>query len=172
MRAGQTESAATHINDLLLKKPYSGVYLNLKALISLKQNDPESALRYLKKAVSIAPDDTRTLLSLGTAKMLMGEYGSAEHYLKRVSRPFSSNMTVLFLLLENSIRSVNFEKAEMYADQLLSNFSTFKILNALEDASQPNLQPPLSTELITPIISKKLEAMYRKIQESATTDGA
>jgi tetratricopeptide (TPR) repeat protein len=172
MRAGEIETAAKHIDDLLSKKPGSGIYLNLKALILLKLNHPETAGEFLKKAVSIAPDDARILLSLGTAKMLMGHYVLAEHYLKRVSGQFNNDMTSLLLLLENSIRSEDFEEAEIYADQLLSNFSTFKILNALEQAGQPNLQPPLSTQLITPVISKKLKAQSRKIQELANKDGA
>lgn len=172
MRAGQIEDAAKHINDLLSKKPYSIVYLNLKALILLKQNDVEAACEYLNKAVSIAPDDAMTLRSLGTSKMLLEKYISAEHYLKRVSGSFIRDMTTSLLLLENSVRSENFEKAEKYADHLLSNFSTSKILNALEQASRPNLEPPLSTELITPVISKKLEAQSIQIQELANTNGA
>jgi Tfp pilus assembly protein PilF len=172
IRAGQMENATKNIDKLISEKPDSDEYLNLKALILLKQNDPETAWEYLKKAVSIAPDDARTLLSLGTAKMLMGQYVSAEHYLKRVSGQFNNDMTSLLLFLENSVRSEDFEKAEMYADQLLSNFSTFKILNALEQAGQPNLQPPLSIQLITPVISKKLKAQSRKIQELANTHGA
>jgi len=169
MRAGQIENATKHMDDLLSRNPDSGVYLNLKALILLKQNDPEMAWEYLKKVVSIAPDDVRMLLSIGTSKMLMGEYLSAEHYLERVSGPFNRNLTALFLLMENSVRSENFEKAEMYADQLLSNFSTSQILGALEQAVQPNLQPPLSTELITPVISKKLEVQSGKILEFSNT---
>jgi tetratricopeptide (TPR) repeat protein len=172
LRDGQIEAAAKHIDDLLSKNSDLSVYLNLKALILLKQNDPEAAWEYLKKTVSIVPDDARTLLGLGTTKMLMGEYVSAEHYLKRVSGPFNRDITALLLLMENSVLSEDLEKAEMYADQLLSNFSTFKIMNALEEACRPNLQPPLSTELITPVISKKLATQSKKIQELANTDGA
>jgi protein O-mannosyl-transferase len=170
MRAGQMEKVSKHMDELLKKKPDSAAYLNLKTLILLNQNKPATALHYVKQAVSIAPDDETTFLNLGSARMLMGEYTSAEHYFKRVPGPFTRNMTALFLLMENSVRSEDFEKAEMYADHLLSNFSTFKIMNSLEQAGRPNLQPPLSIELITPVISKKLEAQSGKIQELANTD--
>jgi tetratricopeptide (TPR) repeat protein len=171
IRAGQMENVSKHLNELLSKKPDSVAYLNLKAFILLNQNKPETALHYVKQAVSIAPDDETTLLNIGTARMLMGEYTSAEHHLKRVPVPFNQSLTALLLLMENSVRSEDFEKAKMYADLLLSNFSTFKIMSALEESGQPNLQPPLSAELLTPVISKKLAAQSRKIQELANADG-
>jgi tetratricopeptide (TPR) repeat protein len=172
IRAGQMENVTKHIDKLISEKPDSDDYLNLKALILLNQNDPENAWNYLKQVVSIAPDDEMTLLNLGTARMLMGEYVSAERYLKRVSGPFNRNMTALFLLMENSVRSGNPQKAETYADQLLSGFTTDQILNSLDQTSQTYLQWPLSTELIVPVILERLENKSRKIQELANTDGA
>jgi protein O-mannosyl-transferase len=171
IRAGQMENVTKHIDTLISEKPDSDVYLNLKALVLLNQNDPDNAWKYVKKAVSVASGDERTLLNLGTARMLMGEYVSAERYLKRVPGQFNRNMKALFLLIENSIRSGNTQKAETYADHLLSGFTTDQILNSLDQTRQTYLQWPLSTELIIPVILERLENKSRKIQELANIDG-
>jgi Flp pilus assembly protein TadD len=171
IRAGQMENVIEHIDDLIAQKPDSGDYLNLKALILLHQNDAEHAWNYLKKAVSIVPDDEKTLLNLGTAKMIMGEYVSAEHYLRRASEFFEKNLTALLLLVENSVRSGNFQKAEKYADQLLSDFYTPQILNSLDLTNQTSLQWPISPELIAPVISERLKDQSSKLRELTKTDG-
>jgi protein O-mannosyl-transferase len=172
IRAGQKDDLSNHIDNLISEKPDSHIYLNLKALILLNQNDPEKAWNYLKQAVSIAPDDKRTLLNLGTARMLMGEYVLAERYLKRVPGPFNRNMTALFLLIENSIRSGNTQKAVTYADHLLSGFTIDQILESLDKDNQTNLQWPFSIELIVPVISERLENRSGKIQNLGNFDGA
>jgi protein O-mannosyl-transferase len=171
IRTGQMENVTKHIDKLISEKPDSDDYLNLKVLIMLNQNDPENAWHYLKQAISIAPDAEMTLLNLGTTRMLMGEYVSAERYLKRVPGPFKKNMTALFLLMENSIRSGDSQKAETFTDYLLSGFTTDKILNSLDQANQTYLQLPLSTELVVPILLQRLEKKSRKIQELANIDG-
>jgi protein O-mannosyl-transferase len=172
MIAGQMTDVTKHVNHLLSRKPNSEVYLNLKALILLKQNDLENAWFFLKKILSIAPDEDMTLLNIGTAKMMLGDYELAERYLKRVPGSYKRHMTALFLLVENSIRSGNSHAAETYAEHLLSNFTTDQILNSLDQTSQIYLQWPFSTELIAPIISERLENRSVKFQELANIDGA
>jgi protein O-mannosyl-transferase len=171
IRAGQMENVTKHIDTLISEKPDSDVYLNLKALVLLNQNDSDNAWKYVKKAVSVAPGDEKTLLNLGTVRMLMGKYISAERHLMRVPGQFNRNMTALFLLIENSIRSGNIQKAETHADHLLSGFTTEQILNSLDQTSQTYLQWPLSTKLIVPVILERLENKSRKIHELANIDG-
>jgi protein O-mannosyl-transferase len=171
LQLGQIDHATYHIDYLLSKNSASDIYLNLKTLMLLHQNDPESAWIYAKKAVSVAPEDEATLLNLGTAKMKMGEYVSAEHYLRRVSELFDRNITALLLLLENSVRSGNIQKAEQYAGHLLSHFNTAQILSSLGQANQTSLQWPLTPELIAPIISERLNNQSRKLRELAKIDG-
>lgn len=140
-------------------------------MILLNQYAPEKAWNYLKQAVSIAPDDETTLLNLGTARMLMGEYKVAEHYLKRIPGYSNSKMTALLLLIENSIRSGNAQKAETYADHLLSGFTIAQILDSLGQTSQRHLQWSFSIELIVPVISERLENKAKKIQEIESING-
>ncbi len=127
LQAGQIENATNHIEYLLTIRPNSGTYLNLKARILLHQNDPETAWKYSKRAVSVAPDDEMTLLNLGISKMMMGKYVSAERYLRRVAESFNGNLSSLLLLVENSVRSGNMPKAETYSDHLLSQFNAAQI---------------------------------------------
>lgn len=172
IRTGKMENVSKHMDELILKNPDSDVYLNLKALVLLNQNKPENAWHYVKQAVSIAPYDETTLLNLGTTRMLMEKYASAERHLTQVTGLFPRNMTALLLLMENSIRSGNRQKAETYADYLLSGFTTNQIQNALDQTQQTDLQWPFSSELIAPVISELLENRAKKIQKQANIDGA
>lgn len=156
IRAGRMTDAMEFVDQLLTTKPESAVNLNLKAFILLKQKDLENALIYIKKAIKLSPDDRKTLRNIGVYKIMTHEYDSAEHFLKRLRGPFNKNITALFLLIENSIKSGKIQKAETYADNLISEFSATQIIKALTQNAEDELEWPVATNLIAPVITKSM----------------
>jgi hypothetical protein len=127
-------------------------------LAKIRAGQMENVTKHIDELISEKPDSDDYL----NLKALMGEYVSAERYLKRVPGPFNRNMTALFLLIENSIRSGDSQKAETYADYLLSGFTTDKILNSLDQTNQTYIQWPFLAELIVPVILERLEKNSEK----------
>jgi Tfp pilus assembly protein PilF len=156
IQMGEMEEALVYIDQLLSKYPESAEYLNAKAFILIKQNDLDNALTYLIKAIEKAPDDEKILLSLGLLKNLSGKYVSAEHYLKRLYNRNPKNITALLLLIENSVNSGNIQQAEIYAENLISEFSVKEISISLEQKPSIVLQWMLKRDHVVPVIVRKM----------------
>lgn len=165
LRSDQIDDVQEHIDYLLSKEPEVPAYLNIKAAVLLKQNDPEKALTYLIKAIKIAPDTERTLLYTGIAKMMTENHTSADYYFNRLYQRFPHKPVNLFFLIENSVRAGNSEKAAFYAENLISTFSVPDILNALKEDADKDLQWPIRTDLIAPVISQKISEISFMSQE-------
>ncbi|MGB5849117.1 MAG: tetratricopeptide repeat protein, partial [Ignavibacteriaceae bacterium] len=70
---------------LKIDKQNPNVFFILGNIAVLKQNDPQSALRYYKKAVELNPDITDGLINLGNTYAVLGEYEkSIESYKKEL----------------------------------------------------------------------------------------
>lgn len=156
LRSDRIDDVQEHVDYLLSKEPEVPAYLNIKAAVLLKQNDPEKALTYLIKAIKIAPDTERTLLYTGIAKMMTENHTSADHYFNRLYQRFPHQPVNLFFLIENSVRAGNIEKAAFYAINLISTFSVPDILNTLREDADKDLQWSIRTDLIVPVISQKI----------------
>jgi len=169
LRSDQIDDVHEHVDYLLSREPEVPAYLNIKAAVLLKQNDPEKALTYLIKAIKIAPDTERSLLYTGIAKMMTEDYTSADHYFNRLYQRFSYKPVNLFFLIENSIKAGNLQKANFYAGNLISTFSVPKISNALKKNVDIDLQWPIRVDLIAPVITQKfseLPLMSREISDN------
>ncbi|EMS80851.1 tetratricopeptide repeat protein [Desulfotignum phosphitoxidans] len=165
LRSDRIDDVQEHVDYLLSKEPEVPAYLNIKAAVLLKQDDPEKALTYLIKAIKIAPDTERTLLYTGIGKMMRHNYTSADHYFNRLYQRFPQKPVNLFFLIENSVRAGNSEKAASYAENLISTFSVPEILNALREDADIDLQWPIRTDLIAPVISQKISELSLMSQE-------
>ncbi|MGB5895177.1 MAG: tetratricopeptide repeat protein [Ignavibacteriaceae bacterium] len=72
-------------SSLKIDKQNPNVFFILGNIAVLKQNDPQSALRYYKKAVELNPDITDGLINLGNTYAVLGEYEKAiESYKKEL----------------------------------------------------------------------------------------
>jgi tetratricopeptide (TPR) repeat protein len=165
LRSDRINDVQEHVDYLLSKEPEVPAYLNIKAAVLLKQNDPEKALTYLIKAIKIAPDTERTLLYTGIAKMMTENHTSADRYFNRLYQRFPFKPANLFFLIENSVRAGHIEKAAFYAENLISNFSVPDLLNALREDADMDLQWPIRTDLIAPVISQKISELSLMSQE-------
>jgi tetratricopeptide (TPR) repeat protein len=136
--------AAEHI-DILIKKRYnSEVYLNLKALILIKQNKLEEAIPYLADALRLAPNSRETLLYAGVTQSLLGRYEKADWFLKRAHSIYPKDPLILVCLADNSLRARKNEAADSYLDSLLTVMDEKKLLDFLKKQSNDNRSLPLS----------------------------
>lgn len=156
IKNGQLDSAMEHNKKLLKSHPEKMEYLNTKAFIHLKKNEPKKALTDLTKAVGKNSDDENVNLSLGLTKSMLGKYKPAEHYLSRVVDSPSRGTVALLLLIENSVRAKDLQRAENYAKELLSTASPETIRENLKEADEPGMMWPISAELAAPVVSEVL----------------
>jgi len=102
---GRWDTAAAHIDYLLLKNDAHEEYMNLKGLILLRQKRFEEAIEYFQKSLIAAPRSDTPLIGLGVAYSLSGDYDRAEMALRQAHQFSAKRMTVLFGLIDNSIRA-------------------------------------------------------------------
>jgi tetratricopeptide (TPR) repeat protein len=166
---GDMEGADTQIKKLLAKNPESVNFLCMQAVILLRQNHVDQALTHLIKAVTMAPDDDNVRILLGAARYLAGHHGAAENQFERAYSLSGKKMTALFLLIQNSVRSGNTQKAGRYAGQLVSMSGAASIADALRQIRHSKLDWLLSKKLLTPVISDAMTAHARKISQISTS---
>jgi tetratricopeptide (TPR) repeat protein len=77
MEQGGLDQTTTHFQEMLEKKPQSGIALYGLGLVSLRRNDPQKALDYLKKAAHYVPSDAKIRGALGQAYFQLERYDEA-----------------------------------------------------------------------------------------------
>jgi tetratricopeptide (TPR) repeat protein len=163
--AGKWNTAAAHIDYLLLKNDDHEEYLNLKGLILLRQNRFAEAIEYFRKSLSVAPRSNTPLIGLGVACSLSGDYRRAEMALKQAHQVAPNSMTALFGLIDNSLRAGDIDRATKYADSLIGHYSAAVIRDELNRLPNNNLLPPISPVQISRVIEKQLAQNSKKIPE-------
>ncbi len=153
---GNFKEASENVDYILSKGLIHEDYLNLKGYLLLWQEKPEEALPYFRKALSMVPRDSGTLLNTGAAYSHMGRHKNAELFLKHAARNSSCDMIIYFCLIENSLRAGDESSAGKYTEKLLASFSLKSIQNELERLPGNHRSVPVSRELIAPMIKKKL----------------
>jgi len=131
-------------------------YFNIKGFILLWQKKPKEALRYFRKALSLAPNESNILINTSVALSLMGSHKNAEWFLHRAAQKSSGDIMIYFSLIENSLRADDESNAEKYTEKLFTLFSLKTIETNLEALSRNRRSAPVSQELIYPIIKRKL----------------
>ena len=163
--SGKWDSAAAHVDYLLLKSDNHEEYLNLKGLILLRQKKFAEAIEYFRKSLSVAPRSNMPLIGLGVAYSLWGDFDRAETALKHAYQVHPNSMTTLFSLIDNSLRAGNIDRATKYADSLIDRYSAAVIRDELNRLANDNLVPPLSFEPISRVIEKQLAQNLKKAPE-------
>jgi len=159
---GKIDEASEHVDVLLAAHKNSGVYLNTKGLLLLKQKNAVKALPYLKKAWRTYPNSRPIRFNLAMALSLTENYQDAQKLLQQTDYRPAKNITTLFCLIENSVRAGDAAASEAYAEELLSAYKPEIIRQSLNRHLEDYLQVPLQKELITPAIESRLAAIQEK----------
>jgi tetratricopeptide (TPR) repeat protein len=171
MAVGELDEALQHIDVLLKKRPIdyklkdsekiSRQYLLcLKALVLLKQNSFSGALTSAKEAVILAPDDPLALANIGLALCKMGEYQEADKYLSKLyALQRNPELITFLLLLENSLRSKDLEKANEVATHIVLTFPVKDIFSTLAQLDKSGTLQPLDPKILQPCLLQKLSEL-------------
>ena len=166
IKLGRWNSASEHSDDLLSKHAGHEGYLNQKGLILLRQKRYDEAIEYFRKSLAIAPRFKTTLIGLGVAFCLNGNYSKAEIVLRRARQLPPENMIALLGLIENSLRDGDIPRAMEYTDKLLNTYNITAIKHQLKNLSNGNLLPPLSPGLISQGIARLLTEESKEFSET------
>jgi len=132
-------------------------YFNIKGFILLWQKKPKEALRYFRKALSLAPNKSNILINTGVALSLMGSHKNAEWFLHRAAQnSIGGDIMIYFSLIENSLRADDVASADKYTEKLFASFNLKTIKANLNILSRNYRFAPVSQKLIAPIIKNKL----------------
>jgi len=159
---GKINEASEHVDVLLAAHKNSGMYLNTKGLLLLKQKNAVEALSYLKKAWRAYPNNRPIRFNLAMALSLTENYQDAQKLLKQTDYRPAPNITTLFCLIENSVRAGDAAASEAYAEELLSTYKPEIIRQSLNRHLEGYLQVPLQKELITTVLESRLAGINEK----------
>jgi tetratricopeptide (TPR) repeat protein len=150
--AGNWDAAEDHIDNLLSKDNAHGKYLSLKGLVLLHQKKYDTAIQHFRASLKSSPFSKESLMNLGIAYSLRGNYSSAESYLIRAHQVHPKNMIPLLGLIENRVRAADYKTAKKYVGVLSSIYSRGEIINQLQSLSKDHLSLFLSAEAISPVL--------------------
>ena len=165
IKLGRWNSASEHADYLLSKHADHEGYLNQKGLILLHQKRYNEAIEYFQKSLSIAPRFKTTLMGLGVALSLNGNYGKAQIVLHRAHQTPPKSMIALLGLIENSLKAGDIPQAMDYADKLISTYNITAVKHQLRNLSNDHFVPPLSPELISQVITSLLAEKSKEFSE-------
>jgi tetratricopeptide (TPR) repeat protein len=109
---GKWNAAAEHIEYLLSKNDAHEKYLNLKGLVLLHKEKYATAIQYFRKSLKSSPLFKKSLMNLGIAYSLNGDYRNAEVYLIRAHQVHPKNMIPLLGVIENRLRAAAYKVAQ------------------------------------------------------------
>ena len=162
VKARKWEEASQKADLLISKNVSDSNYYNLKSYILLKQNQPQKAIVYLNRALSLAPRDRNSAVNLGIALSLTHKPKQAEWVLKRIYENQPADIMILMCLIENSLRASDGPGFDRYADQLMAFFSAGEIHQFLIDLAEGKIDVPLASNLLAPAIAAKLNQKFKK----------
>jgi tetratricopeptide (TPR) repeat protein len=159
------EQAAENIDSLISRQYQNARYQNIKGFILFKQNNYTKALHYLRTALHIAPSYSSVKINMGMALSLMGHHERADWFLNKAYKVSVNDILILFCLVENSVRSGNSEKTELYLEKLCHIFPVNTIANKLKELVHDNSTTPVSVKIIVPVIAKKMRHRSKEIAQ-------
>jgi tetratricopeptide (TPR) repeat protein len=153
------------VNLLLSKYPDRPSYLYLKGTLLNQQKMPEEALINLRGALRKAPKAKRALVAIGQSLNMMGKYRRAEWFYRRALKIAPNDMLTYFCLIENSLNAGEVQNSDRYIERLLARFSINKIQKQLKVTSNSIFRAHYSSDLLAPVISKKLEQLSDEVSQ-------
>jgi predicted Zn-dependent protease len=159
---GNWREAENNIDLLLEKDSNNPEYYNLKGFILLWQNRAKESLGYFKKALLLAPGESRILLNAGVSLSMTGQNQKANFFLNLASRNCPNDMIVFLALIENNIKGGNRDDAKFHTERLIKSFSSDEIKATLAKLSNLYESAPISKEIIAPWLEKKIPERIKK----------
>ncbi|SLM33155.1 hypothetical protein MTBBW1_900022 [Desulfamplus magnetovallimortis] len=140
-------------------------YLNLYALMLIKNSYFDRAIELSKKIISKEPDNYFALFHLGAAYRMKQQYDKSKHYLKHAIRVSYGNSILAYIsLLDTCLFSEDVDCMDKYGKKLLSNFTLIRILDQLKELEKENLTTPIIQQSEIYLYLKKLsDEYYQKI---------
>ena len=133
---------------------------NLTGFLLMKQNSPEEALEYFRKANQMSPWNPMVLTNVGVTLSRMGQYQKANWFLKQANQMEKGNIIPLLCLLDNHIKAENSDALKADVNELLKNFSVEYIQDTLQQISNSKSMVPISSKTIATFIADNLKLRY------------
>jgi tetratricopeptide (TPR) repeat protein len=134
--------------------------LNLMGFLLMKQDSPEEALEYFRKANQMSPRNPMVLTNVGVTLSTIGQYQKANWFLKQANQMEKGNIIPLLCLLDNHIKAENRDALKADVNELLKNFSIEYIQDTLQQISNSKSMVPLSSKTIATFIADNLKLRY------------
>ncbi len=163
VQQGDLVNAQKDIDNLLSQYENDEDYLLMKGRLLLMQGKNEASVKYFRKALSAFPYNYETSLYLGVALSRCGEYAKADIFLNNAHSLSPRDIKAFLALLENSYRAEDGHKIDIYASDLISQFTISQIQATLKNIDKDNLEVPLSQSILLGVISDKLNQTAEKI---------
>jgi len=134
--------------------------LNLMGFLLMKQDSPEEALEYFRRANQVSPRNPMVLTNVGVTLSSMGQYQKANWFLKQANQMEKGNIIPLLCLLDNHIKAENSDALKVDVNELLKNFSIEYIQDTLQQISNSKSMVPISSKTIATFIADNLKLRY------------
>ena len=151
------DEASRHVDILLKERYFNYAHPYLKGLILIRQQKATEAILYLRSALKMSPYSKDTLLNIGVAFSLSGEYSKAKRFFRRALTLYPNDALILLRLAENSLKTDDGDKADEYLGTLLSVFGGKRVQEFIERQSKDSFSLPLSYDILIPAIAEKLK---------------
>lgn len=169
IKMGRWDEAKQIVNMLLTQKHIPWDDFNLMGLILLKENDPERALDYFRRALDRHPGNPIVYNNIGISLSKMKYYHKAGWFMKQSYQMEKENIFPLLCLMGNYNMANNDDELSASFNELYNKFSLAQIENALLEIDQDHLSIPLSSQklknLIAAGIKLKSAGIIRKAAE-------
>ena len=138
----------------------------------MKVDKYEEALAYLRKALRRQPNDSKTHYLIGVALSRLQKYQRAEWFLNRAAQLAPGDISVLFYLVENSLKAGDRAGVERYLDRLFMNHSIKNITTLARGIPDSALKIGYTQELLAPLIADRIKTKTDEFEQLAETRGS
>jgi len=151
--------ALKHVDILLEKRYFNHTHPYFKGFILIKKQRVAEAIPYLRSALKMSPNSKDTLINIGVAFNLSGEYSKAKWFFRRALTLYPNDASILLWLAENSLKDGEVDEADEYLEILLSVFGGERVQEFVERQFKDSYAVSLSSELLMPAIAEKIKKM-------------
>jgi tetratricopeptide (TPR) repeat protein len=157
---------ARQIVEILMKQKYiPWDDLNLMGLILLKENNPEQALDYFRRALIRSPHNPKIYVNIGISMSMMRYYQKADWFLFQAGQMAPDDIIPLLCLISNHAKAGYTQQLKIDMDNLFRMYTIDYIKNILEQVSLNKLQVPISAETLAPLIAENLKNQSNNLQQ-------
>jgi tetratricopeptide (TPR) repeat protein len=165
MRLGRWDEALKNIDFILSRLPDNVICLNLKGFILLKQGKPRDALIYFKKCLRLNPYHRKSLLNIGAALSLIGEFNRSEWFLRIANEIYPKDVLTLLWLIDTKLKTGDKRDIDRYMDRLFNLVAVNGFRSIAQRLSDHTLMVPVSGKAVILKIAAKLETKSDEITQ-------